>query len=283
MDKTKFNFRSFTSLILVWTFIIQMITGIVLYIVPPGRIANWTNWNLFGIDKAGWEALHTIFGYLFIIFGILHISYNWRPIINYVKKKIKTGFRLRKELIISIIIIIAFSAGILLNVVPFKNVMDFGDKLKNSWSLSEEEPVIPHLELKSFEEFTNTIGIDIDEAKNILKAKEIVVTNNNEKLFDIAKKYNTSPDNIYSILIESIEHTKTTNKTDITGETEGQGYGRKTIDAISNEYNVNPEKIINLLKNEGIIVTKDQTLKEISNKYNKSVPDLMEMIKNKLK
>lgn len=44
---------------------------------------------------------------------------------------------------------------------------------------------------------------------------------------------------------------------------------------------VNPEKIINLLKNEGIIVTKDQTLKEISIKYNKSVSDLIEMIKNK--
>ena len=242
MDKTKFNFRSFTSLILVWTFIIQMITGIVLYIVPPGRIANWTNWNLLGIDKAGWEALHTIFGYLFIIFGILHISYNRRPIINYIKKKIKTGFRLRKELIISTIVIIAFLAGILLNFFPFKKVMDFGDKLKNSWSQSKEELIIPHLELKSFEEFTNTIGIDTDKAKNILKAKKIIVSNNNENLFDISKIYNTSPDNTYSILIENIEHIKTNNEINITEETEGYGYGKKTIYAISNEYNGKPRE-----------------------------------------
>jgi len=89
MEKKKFKFRAFTALIMLWSLIIETVSGVVLYIVPPGRIAHWTNWELWSLNKEGWEAIHTIFGYLFLIFACIHIYYNWKSILNYVRKRLK--------------------------------------------------------------------------------------------------------------------------------------------------------------------------------------------------
>ena len=281
MAKKNLNWRALTSLILVWSFIIEVITGIVLYIVPPGRIANWTNWKLLGINKSGWEALHTIFGYLFLFFGILHIIYNWKPMVNYIKKKVNTGIRVKKELVISAIITVIFTAGTLFNAVPFKSVMDFGDKLKNSWSTNEEEPVIPHLELQSFSEFTKIVGTDIKQAIDILKEKGIIIENSAEKLQDIAEKYNTSPQKIYEYVVEKSNLQNKTSlpvNTNSEGEVQGTGLGRKTVEIFCKEQNIPLDRAINILESHGINTKKDDTLRDLANKADKTPAEIAELI-----
>ena len=155
--------------------------------------------------------------------------------------------------------------------------MDFGDKLKNSWSESKNEPEISHLELKSFEDFTKTIGIDLDKAKNILAEKGIVVSDVSAKLIDIATRNDTSPSGIYELLkTSSVEST-------VSELAEGQGYGRKTIAEISAELNVKPEVIIGLLQKVGFVAEDDQTLKNIGDNNNISVAELIDIINNGLK
>ena len=61
MARKGFNFRSFTSFILVWTFLTLLVSGAVLYIAPPGRIANWTRWQLMILTKEKWQAVHIFF------------------------------------------------------------------------------------------------------------------------------------------------------------------------------------------------------------------------------
>jgi hypothetical protein len=43
MVKKKINWRSFTSIYMGFSFILMALTGIVLYIAPPGRVAYWSN------------------------------------------------------------------------------------------------------------------------------------------------------------------------------------------------------------------------------------------------
>jgi hypothetical protein len=62
-----FNLRSFTSFSLVISTIIMSWSGFILYVAPPGRIANWGTWKLMLFTKTEWQALHTIFSYLFFI------------------------------------------------------------------------------------------------------------------------------------------------------------------------------------------------------------------------
>lgn len=52
MAKTRLiHGRQLTSFIITFAFVVIAISGVILYIVPPGRVANWTNWQLLGLGK----------------------------------------------------------------------------------------------------------------------------------------------------------------------------------------------------------------------------------------
>ena len=74
----KWHTRSFISFLLTWSFAILIVSGIVLYIAPHGRVAHWVNWRLLGLTKDNWAAIHTIIGYLFMIVAVVHFVFNYR-------------------------------------------------------------------------------------------------------------------------------------------------------------------------------------------------------------
>jgi len=43
MTQSRFSYRVLTSFFVTFDFLILLVTGVVLYVVPPGRVANWTN------------------------------------------------------------------------------------------------------------------------------------------------------------------------------------------------------------------------------------------------
>ncbi len=69
--------KKIISLGLLFTFLLGVITGIVLYIMPHGRIAYWNDWRLLGLNKDQWEALHIVFTFLMVFLGVLHLFINW--------------------------------------------------------------------------------------------------------------------------------------------------------------------------------------------------------------
>ena len=60
-----FKTRGFVSFTLTLSFIILSLSGIVLYIMPYGRVAYWINWGIAGLSKDDWDAIHTIIGFVF--------------------------------------------------------------------------------------------------------------------------------------------------------------------------------------------------------------------------
>lgn len=128
----KFRFRGFTSLTLTFSFIVMTVTGLVLYVVPPGRIANWIDWRILGMSKEQWGAMHTIFSFLFVIFSIIHIIYNWRTFLTYLKDRIRKTYALKAELAASLILAVIVFAGTLYEIPPFSTTMDIGSSFKES-------------------------------------------------------------------------------------------------------------------------------------------------------
>ncbi len=66
-----------------------------LFVSPPGRNANWTNWTLLGLRKSDWGGLHIWFGAVFLTVVVVHLILNWRPLVSYFKGKLtrRVGFR----------------------------------------------------------------------------------------------------------------------------------------------------------------------------------------------
>ncbi len=64
MIKNKQSTRSFVAFLVTWSFVVLTVTGLVLYIVPQGRVAYWIHRSMLGLGKESWGDVH-IPGYAF--------------------------------------------------------------------------------------------------------------------------------------------------------------------------------------------------------------------------
>ena len=125
-----FYFRSFAVFILFFDLLVLTISGVVLYIAPPGRYTNWVNWQVFSVTKAGWEALHINFSWLFVLIASLHIYFNWRVIRGYLRRGVAWTVRYRWELAAAAVVTALFAAGSVWSWPVFADVVAFGEQVK---------------------------------------------------------------------------------------------------------------------------------------------------------
>jgi F0F1-type ATP synthase assembly protein I len=71
----KSNKRAVASLILLFTFIMMPVSGIVVHVMH-GKLTSHT-----------WLHLHVLFSIIFLITGFYHVSYNWRALKHYLAGK----------------------------------------------------------------------------------------------------------------------------------------------------------------------------------------------------
>ena len=147
------NLKKITSLTMLFAMIIMAFTGIILFIAPPGRIANWANWELFVLTKEQYGSLHSTMMVLFIVATILHLFYNWKPITSYMKTKSKQLVIFSKDLMAAFLITAIFVVGTLALKPPFSSFLDFGSDMKESWQKEYGTPPYSHAELSSLENF----------------------------------------------------------------------------------------------------------------------------------
>ena len=134
----EFHFRAFVSLLTGFSFISLGATGTILYITPPGRVANWTNWTLGGLGKHQWIAVHICFGTLFLIASILHIWLNFTPMMSYFVSKARSASKLRTEWILAIAVCGVVCMGALKPFVPFSSLLDLNEHIKFSWDTPKQ-------------------------------------------------------------------------------------------------------------------------------------------------
>jgi hypothetical protein len=133
------TFRKIISLSIALSFIILLTTGVLSYLQDYSRIT---------------ATLHTVFGLLFSVGVLFHLSNNFRPIKNYAKGKI----------IFAIITVLAlFFYGAYYQTEPFNAFMDYGTKLKAN---SEKE-----LNLSTYEIAEMNLNKDIQLTIDLLRSE----------------------------------------------------------------------------------------------------------------
>lgn len=141
MEKSKgFKWRGMFTFLVVLALLVDAISGIILYITPPGRIIRWTGWTLWGLNKGDWQAIHTVFSFLLLL-GILgHLYFNWRVLVHFFWSKMQSAMNLKMELAVAFLIILVVFIGTLWSVPPFKTVMTFGREMKWGWARENTPP-----------------------------------------------------------------------------------------------------------------------------------------------
>lgn len=274
MAKHKFHTRSFISFLLFISIFWILFSGTVLYIAPPGRVAHWQHWTLFGFDKNQWQAQHTIFSYIFIILAIIHaFSLNWRNLWSYVKVKSKNGFRKKDEFISAVALSLLLFFGTSFEIPPLSSFFELGETIGATWEEKSKIAPIPHTENLTLEEIaSNYIDDDAENIMQILSDKGIRVLDKNQTLKEIAIQNNISPSEVY--------HFVSPDKKESGKGGSGKGYGRITLKELSFELGIDIVDIIKLLKANKIEASASKTIRDIASENGLHPSEVMKIIKS---
>lgn len=269
--KKKVTLRGSTSIFLVGTALLELITGIVLYIAPPGRIAHWTNWKMLGLLKEEWQAFHVVAGFFMIIAAGIHIYYNWKVFLNYLKEKGGALFSRRGDLLAALLLLVILWAGSVYSIPPIIYIADLGEYATDSWEEKETAPPIPHAELMTVAEIAAKLSLTPEQALEKLKRKGITATPA-QTLEEVGKNNGKTPQEIYQILA-------TKGQSD--GEFAGSGIGRIPLSEAALQFDIPLETILQRLADAGITATAESTIRDISEETGKSPADLLTIIQGK--
>lgn len=265
------NLKKVTSLTMLFSMLIMVYTGVILFIAPAGRVANWSNWEILNLTKTQYGNIHSTFMVLFIIGTILHLFYNWKPITSYMKNRAKEFVFFTKDTFASLIVTLVFLLGTLYFVTPFSTFLDFGEGVKESWEKDLGTAPYSHAELSSLKSFSKKVGFDLVKVKEIL-SKNNIVFQEQQSLRQIAKNNAISPLQVYEMI--KIDFEKTTG----VKIAEFSGLGRKSVEAVAMTLGLNTDEFILKLKSLGIIAKKDDKFRSIAEEYDLSPMDVMEKL-----
>ncbi|MCP4148046.1 MAG: DUF4405 domain-containing protein [bacterium] len=202
----EFHYRSFVSFFIFFNFIVMTLTGLILYITPPGRIARWTAWVFLGMSKDQLEGIHTVSSILFFAAALFHIFlYNRRIFWSYIKKQTSELKKLRRrcvrEFTLALVLSVLIFIGSLIPFSPFSDIIDIGDDLKKSWGDSSMEAPVSGAEKLSLKEVSERlIKRDVSEVITQLRADSLKVENESQTLKEISRNNNLSPAELYEII-----------------------------------------------------------------------------------
>ncbi len=264
--------KKITSLSLAFSFLIMTYTGLMLFIVPHGRVAYWSDWYLFGLSKGQYGELHTTSMVLFISFVLLHIYYNWRPLLSYMKDKSKKVSFTKKEFLVALVLNVLFVLGTLTQTPPFKTFLDFGEGIKDFWTQEYGEPPYGHAEETKLNIFCKKLKIDLEEAKTALRTKNIIF-DEYDTLKKIAQVNLTSPSEIYKLIKkENIL---------LNGEKVPSNLGRKTLQKLADLKKINLQRALEILNKKGIEnVDSESRMRNLADELEITPLELYKLIQN---
>ncbi len=276
------NARKITSLTLFLSFFFLIITSIILYIVPQGRVAYWADWRLWGLSKTQWGDLHINFGFLFLLAGLLHIYYNWRPVVTYMKNRARKVTVMTPAFSIAFLLTLVVGVGTYYEIPPMSSVIQLGESFKDAAARKYGEPPYGHAELSSLKLFAKKQDLDLDKAVELLKKNKIVFAGVSETLADIAAGNDLTPREIYALIKSAEIKEKKVVKSSFP-DSPMPGFGNMNLGEICRKYKLDLATLVKGLKSRGIESNGSMTIRQIGAVNNKEPMAVFEVIHSLVK
>jgi hypothetical protein len=269
--KEPFHWRGLTSLITFSCFTLLTVTGIVLYISPKGRVANWTGWSVLGLTKEEWSAVHMVVAFAFIIAAGFHLYFNWTVFWNYFKSKLVAGLHLKREIAAALVVTVLLVAGTVANLPPFSSFIQLNDAAKAYWETRSLAGPYPHAEDDSLAVLAERTGVPLETMISKLRASGFEVDDPSVKLSVLAEKHGKTPSQVFAALREKGQGTP-----EASG---GPGYGRMTLEQVCRDLGIEVEEAVAALRQSGIDAAPTDIMRSLADTAGKTPHDLLEMIK----
>ena len=185
------SFRSFVTFLLTFSLLLMVLSSLVLFVLPHGRISYWNDFRIWGMGKDQWNAVHVIGGFVLILSGFFHLYFNWNVLMSYLKKR-------KASLLLAFLAALVFLSGSALEIPPFSSIMALSESAKGGWSV--EPPPAPHYEYRSLREICDEENMPFEIMAEKLHRAGIERFEADESLKTVAERHGLSPAELYRLM-----------------------------------------------------------------------------------
>ena len=273
------NIRKITSLTMLISFVLCILTSVIIYIMPYGRVTYWSNWQLWGLNKTQWRELHLNLGILLLLAGFLHVYYNWKPITAYLNNKVKRMKVFTVNFNIALILTLIVGIGTYFQIPPMSTVIDIRESIRDSASIKYGEPPYLRAELSSLKMFAKRAELELFKSMELLRQASIQFKDETQTINDIAKENNLTPKQVYEIIKPAIQK-KDTGEHSVFPDSSPPGFGRKKLAEVCADFGLDLSEIIHALSKKGVKAESAQSIKEIATKNNMQPIAIFDIIRD---
>ena len=266
----KFTVKKTVSLTLALSFLVMSYTGIMLFMTPKGKIANWTDWTLLGFSKIQYTDLHITSMFLFLTAAVWHIYFNWKPIISYLKNRAHQMTPFKKEFLAALALNAFFVGATLTHLPPMQSIVDLNTMIKDYWERQVGAPPFGHAEEATVASLASQGGINAQDAIKRLRNAGLKAENGRQTLAQIADANSVSAQRVYDLMLPAAQ--KQQNSAPLTG------LGRRSLSELAELGRIDLQKATAYLKSKGIDAGPQTTLRDAAGTLGTTPYDLFETL-----
>ncbi|WP_147822230.1 DUF4405 domain-containing protein [Salidesulfovibrio onnuriiensis] len=268
--------RKITSLTSLLSFIVTLVTSVVLYITPHGRVAYWSDWTFWGLSKTQWGDIHITVGLLFLLASLWHIWLNWKPITTYMKNKARDLVVFTRPMLVSVVLTLAVLVGTLLHLPPMQQVLDLAEHIKEVQTATYGNPPYGHAELSKLNKFCSYMGFDVDAALAALR--EAGYTERlapDTVLVELAHANGATPQQVYIVMRDALA-----GKDPFAAlpANPPEGLGKMKLADICANFGLPVNEALHKLTSGGMKAAADMTLKQIAAENGVTPRDIYQLL-----
>jgi hypothetical protein len=283
----QFSWRALTSMMTTGGFLIMGVTGLMLFATPEGRLAYWVDWSLGGLTKEQWGAIHVTSSLLFLIAGFVHLWFNWRQFVAYLRHRMQQRVSIRPEAPAASLLLAVLVAGTLWGVPPFTWVLDLSALIKASWSVDASlEPPFGHAEEATLDTLALRTATPAVAIIGAIRDSGYSATSTSETMRAIADRNGVSPAEIWaevakrvpSVIPAPVDASAPWTPELVDQRFEGAGFGAKTLEQVAKELGLATDDVLKKLSDAGITARAADRLKAAAETAKTTPTELLKVI-----
>ncbi len=203
MSDNIFRWRAFVSFLLLFSFLLSALSGVVLFLRPEGSLAAWSGWSVLGLGKKQWEELHAVMVLLFLAGAVAHLLYNWRGLAAHCRRRreqVASLLRARggcRELFAALLLSVLALAAAQGGWLPARWLFSLRAAFKSGPVGGASQPPVADAQTRTLAEIGRLLGLDEAGLLSAAAAVGIRVESPAQTLEDIARKNGLSPQEVY--------------------------------------------------------------------------------------
>ena len=202
MNNRSFRWRAFVSFILLGSFLLSALSGVILFLRPEGSLAAWSGWSALGLDKKDWEALHAVAIFFFLLWAAGHVAFNGRALVAYCRRRAgqAQGANRFRELFAAALLTGLVVTASLGRWLPARWIVDLRAWFKSGAAVLDLLPPVAAAEQRTLAELGRPLGMDGARLLAAARASGIRVESLAQTLAEVARVNGLSPEKVYIAL-----------------------------------------------------------------------------------